>query len=89
MAAGPPVVTYVLKILITALAPASLLALTGLGYADVQFTSMTGTQVIGTAAGTPEPSTVALLGAGIAFVGFRKLRNSNHVRRIGHSATLT
>ena len=52
-----------------------------------QFTSVTGTQVIGTVASAPEPSTLALLGAGIAFVGFRKLRNSNQVKRLGRSVT--
>jgi hypothetical protein len=44
---------------------------------DLQFTSLSGTQVIGTSSApgtTPEPSTVALLGAGIlSLLGFRNV----------------
>jgi hypothetical protein len=60
-------------------AGAEVLALfTGNGVGDiVEFTALSGTQVIGTATSStiPEPSTLALLGAGIiALLGFRKLR---------------
>jgi hypothetical protein len=37
-----------------------------------QFSSLSGTQVIGATSGTPEPSTLALLGAGIALLGLFK-----------------
>jgi hypothetical protein len=40
-----------------------------------RFRSQSGVQVIGTAA-APEPSTLILLGAGIALIGFRKLISS-------------
>jgi hypothetical protein len=49
-----------------------------------QFTGVSGTEVIGgAAAGVPEPSTLALLGAGIALFGIRRwknewLRSRNH-----------
>ncbi|HZL28228.1 MAG TPA: PEP-CTERM sorting domain-containing protein [Acidobacteriaceae bacterium] len=47
---------------------------------DLQFTSLSGTRVIGTASGSspitpgsiPEPSTLSLLGTGVALLGFRK-----------------
>lgn len=44
------------------------------GYSDTQFTSLSGTGVIGASTGssTPEPSTLAFLGAGLALLGFRK-----------------
>jgi hypothetical protein len=44
------------------------------GSYDCRYSSLTGSQVIGTAAGSsaPEPSTLALLGAGIAVLGFRQ-----------------
>jgi len=40
-----------------------------------QFTSFSGTVAVGTTASTPEPSTFALLGAGIVLFGFRRLGN--------------
>jgi hypothetical protein len=44
-----------------------------------EFSSLSGTQAIGTAASssnTPEPSTLALLGGGAALVAFRKWRSN-------------
>jgi hypothetical protein len=46
---------------------------------NIQSTDVTGMQVIGTAAipsSAPEPSTLALLSAGIAILGFRRLRQA-------------
>lgn len=50
---------------------------------DTQFAPMSGTQVIATAGGSgvPEPSTLVLLSAGIALLGFRKLKNKQQRSR--------
>jgi hypothetical protein len=49
-----------------------------IGNAGLQFASLSGTQVIAalsaTTPGVPEPSTLALLGAGVAVLAFRKSR---------------
>lgn len=55
---------------------------------DLQFAGLSGTQVLGTSssAGTPEPSTLALLCAGIALLGFS--RHANKERRAEPTTTL-
>jgi hypothetical protein len=55
---------------------------TSTGVGDVvQFTGVTQTQAIGTAnSSTPEPSTLALLGAGLAILRFRKRGNKQQGR---------
>jgi hypothetical protein len=45
------------------------------GFSDIQSTAVSGTDVVGaaaSAASTPEPSTLAFLGAGLALLGLRK-----------------
>jgi hypothetical protein len=53
-----------------------------LGYGPLNVTIDTYTEVVETvpalAGTTPEPSTFVLLGAGIAFLGFRKPKNRQH-----------